>query len=128
MSGICGIAKERKKKEKTQMLDNLEHRGGSGRKVIETNGVTLGIVYPEAQRHYVDYFNLHCIEDAIGNLQFARAHINNDSIILERDPLLLNGWLLNTKEELFYYRLFQEKFGELKELDWIGRTKGAPIK
>ena len=86
MAGICGIAREGKKEEINQMLD-LEHQGGSGRKVIETNGATLGIVYPEAQKNLVNWQNLQCIEDAIGDFQFARACINNDSITLERDPL-----------------------------------------
>lgn len=40
---------------------------------------------------------------------------------------LPNGWLLNTKEELLYYRIFKEHFGELKDLDWVGRTKGSPV-
>lgn len=33
------------------------------------------------------------------------------------------GWELNSKEELMYYRLFKEHFGELDNLDWMGRTK-----
>jgi asparagine synthase (glutamine-hydrolysing) len=40
---------------------------------------------------------------------------------------LPNGWLLNTKEELWYYRIFKEHFGEFDDLSWMGRTKGAPI-
>jgi asparagine synthase (glutamine-hydrolysing) len=39
---------------------------------------------------------------------------------------LPNGETLNTKEELFYYRIFQEHFGSLKNYDWMGRTKGSP--
>jgi hypothetical protein len=37
-----------------------------------------------------------------------------------------NGWSLNTKEELLYYPIFREHFGELSDLAWMGRTKGAP--
>jgi len=40
---------------------------------------------------------------------------------------LPNGWLINTKEELMYYRLFKEHFGALEDLAWMGRTKGAPV-
>lgn len=40
---------------------------------------------------------------------------------------LPNGWLLNTKEELLYYRIFKEHFGEMDDLDWVGRTKGSPV-
>lgn len=43
-----------------------------------------------------------------------------------RERQLPNGWKLNTKEELLYYRIFREHFGELGNLDWMGRTKGAP--
>jgi asparagine synthase (glutamine-hydrolysing) len=39
---------------------------------------------------------------------------------------LPNGWMINTKEELIYYRIFKEHFGELEDLSWMGRTKGAP--
>jgi asparagine synthase (glutamine-hydrolysing) len=44
-----------------------------------------------------------------------------------RERTLLNGWALNTKEELMYYRIFREYFGDLRDLSWMGRTKGAPI-
>ncbi|MBN2388287.1 MAG: hypothetical protein JXB85_14820 [Anaerolineales bacterium] len=40
---------------------------------------------------------------------------------------LPDGSRLNTKEELFYYRLFREHFGEFTDLSWMGRTKGAPV-
>ncbi len=39
---------------------------------------------------------------------------------------LENGWILNTKEELYYYRLFREAFGQVHHLDWMGRSKGSP--
>ncbi|MCX7044284.1 MAG: asparagine synthase-related protein [Candidatus Sumerlaeota bacterium] len=39
---------------------------------------------------------------------------------------LPNGWTLNSKEELMYYRIFEEHFGRLENLSWMGRTKGAP--
>lgn len=44
----------------------------------------------------------------------------------ERSRILPGGWRLNTKEELFYYRIFVEQFGEIEDLSWMGRTKGAP--
>jgi asparagine synthase (glutamine-hydrolysing) len=44
-----------------------------------------------------------------------------------RERRLPNGWELNTKEELLYYRLFREHFGTLEELSWMGRTKGSPV-
>ena len=42
-----------------------------------------------------------------------------------RERTLPNGWSLNSKEELLYYRVFREHFGELAQLDWMGRTKGV---
>ncbi len=44
----------------------------------------------------------------------------------EAERVLPNGWQLRTKEELQYYRIFKEHFGEFANLDWMGRTKGAP--
>ncbi len=43
-----------------------------------------------------------------------------------RGRKLPNGWVLNSKEELLYYGFFRERFGELENLSWMGRTKGAP--
>jgi asparagine synthase (glutamine-hydrolysing) len=43
-----------------------------------------------------------------------------------RERTLPNGWALNTKEELMYYRIFREHFGDVRDLSWMGRTKGAP--
>jgi len=45
----------------------------------------------------------------------------------QRERILPSGWKLNTKEELMYYRIFKEHFGELESLEWMGRTKGAPV-
>jgi asparagine synthase (glutamine-hydrolysing) len=56
--------------------------------------------------------------------QHAEVEISGRDFQAERR--LPNGWRLNTKEELLYYRLFKDAFGELTELDWMGRTKGAP--
>lgn len=62
----------------------------------------------------------------IGDLlaQFAEEQISGEDFRRERS--LPNGWLLNTKEELMYYRIFREHCGELDDLSWMGRTKGAP--
>ena len=45
----------------------------------------------------------------------------------KQERKLRNGWTLNSKEELMYYRIFKEHFGDLAQLDWMGRTKGAPV-
>lgn len=43
-----------------------------------------------------------------------------------RERCLPNGWMLNSPEELLYYRIFKEHFGEFDDLSWMGRTKGVP--
>jgi asparagine synthase (glutamine-hydrolysing) len=40
------------------------------------------------------------------------------------ERILANGWNLNSKEELLYYRIFKEHFGEAINYNWMGRTKG----
>jgi asparagine synthase (glutamine-hydrolysing) len=62
------------------------------------------------------------VEDLLA--EYASDQINDTEFLKERR--LSNGWVLNSKEELFYYRIFREHFGEFKNLDWIGRTKGVP--
>ncbi|GIK10425.1 MAG: hypothetical protein JETCAE02_25660 [Anaerolineaceae bacterium] len=41
----------------------------------------------------------------------------------ERERGLPDGSRLNSKEELLYYRIFREYFGEFDDLSWMGRTK-----
>jgi asparagine synthase (glutamine-hydrolysing) len=55
--------------------------------------------------------------------QYAEGHISDKDFSHERE--LPNGWQLNSKEELLYYRIFQDHFGEFDDLSWMGRTKGA---
>ena len=63
----------------------------------------------------------------VGDLlaEYAEGRISDADFRAERT--LVNGWTLNTKEELLYYRIFREHFGELEDLAWMGRTKGAPV-
>jgi len=56
---------------------------------------------------------------------FAEDKVSDKDFDSER--VLPNGWKLNTKEELLYYRIFKEHFGETTDLSWMGRTKGAPV-
>ena len=62
------------------------------------------------------------VEDQIA--AYAEAQISDADFRNERR--LPDGSYLNTKEELFYYRIFKEHFGSLTDLDFVGRTKGAP--
>jgi asparagine synthase (glutamine-hydrolysing) len=63
----------------------------------------------------------------VGDLisQYAEEHISDGDFTHERQ--LVNGTTLNSKEELMYYRIFRDHFGELDDLSWVGRTKGAPV-
>lgn len=57
----------------------------------------------------------HHADDMISDSEFTKEHI------------LPDGSKLNSKEELLYYRIFREHFGELGDLSFVGRTKGAPV-
>jgi asparagine synthase (glutamine-hydrolysing) len=59
-------------------------------------------------------------------LEYADEKITGDDFHRERN--LRNGWRLNSKEELLYYRFFKEQYGNLEQLSWMGRTKKAPEK
>lgn len=56
--------------------------------------------------------------------RYAEEHVSDGDFSRER--VLTNGWELNTKEELLYYRVFVDRFGGDLDLSWMGRTKGAP--
>jgi asparagine synthase (glutamine-hydrolysing) len=56
---------------------------------------------------------------------FANRHIGDHEFSQERT--LPGGLVLNSKEELMYYRIFRERFGDFDNLAWMGRTKGAPV-
>jgi len=62
----------------------------------------------------------------VGDLlaQYADERIDDDAF--RRERALPGGAMLNTKEELLYYRIFREHFGPLADLSWVGRTQGAP--
>jgi asparagine synthase (glutamine-hydrolysing) len=54
---------------------------------------------------------------------FASERITDADFRNER--ILANTWVLNSKEELYYYRIFRDYFGKLENLDWMGRTKNV---
>ncbi|MBS4016125.1 MAG: asparagine synthase [Candidatus Latescibacteria bacterium] len=59
----------------------------------------------------------------IGELfsQYADKHISDADF--RKESVLPCAWKLHSKEELMYYRIFKDHFGELENLDWMGRTK-----
>ena len=62
----------------------------------------------------------------VGDLlaRYADAEITNADF--RRERRLSNGWMLDSKEEMLYYRIFREWFGTMADLSWMGRSKGAP--
>jgi len=62
----------------------------------------------------------------VGNLLAQYADRNVSDQDFEREKLLPGGWLLDSKEELLYYRVFREHFRDLVDLSWMGRTKAVP--
>ena len=62
----------------------------------------------------------------VGDLLAARAEETITDDDFSRERALPDGILINTKEELMYYRIFAEHFGKTRDLVWMGRTKGAP--
>mgnify|MGYP001827475719 CR=1 FL=1 len=53
----------------------------------------------------------------------AEDQITDVEYTCERD--LPNGWRLQSKEALMYYRIFRECFGEMEDLSWMGRVEEA---
>jgi len=53
--------------------------------------------------------------------QYAEEHIGDQDF--NRERVLKNGWTLDSKEELLYYRIFRDHFGNFDDLSWMGRTK-----
>ncbi|MBN1459407.1 MAG: asparagine synthase [Armatimonadetes bacterium] len=55
----------------------------------------------------------------------AEGSISDEEFSAERD--LGDGIVINTKEELYYYRIFKDIFGSQVNAALVGRTKGAPV-
>jgi asparagine synthase (glutamine-hydrolysing) len=55
--------------------------------------------------------------------EYASGKLSDTDFKTERH--LNNGWILNSKEELLYYRIFKDHFGEPTNLSWMGRSKGT---
>lgn len=62
----------------------------------------------------------------VGDLLAEHAETRISDGDFRRQRRLKNGLHIRTKEELMYYRIFREHFGEFADLSWMGRTKGAP--
>jgi asparagine synthase (glutamine-hydrolysing) len=63
----------------------------------------------------------------VGEYMLDYADITITDEDFRRERILRNGWKLNSKEELLYYRIFKEYFGEQEDYSWMGRTKSVPV-
>ena len=98
MAGIAGIARPGQQQQVVQMLGKISH-----------------------------LWKLHSFVSGVEDLLARHAETTISDADFQRKRELPNGWKLNSKEELMYYRIFREHSGELENLDWMGRTKGAPV-
>ncbi len=62
-----------------------------------------------------------------GLLEVLHDHAEKNISLVEfdREKMLPNGWILNSKEELMYYRIFKQYYKEVADLSWMGRTQQA---
>ncbi|HSB03257.1 MAG TPA: asparagine synthase-related protein [Anaerolineales bacterium] len=86
---------------------------------------TMKGLLPETvlQRRKAKFWEGAGVEDLLA--RYAEEKVSNTDF--ERERKLSDGLRLNTKEELYYYRIFREHFGEFDDLSWMGRTKGSPV-
>ncbi|MGD9396228.1 MAG: asparagine synthase-related protein [Candidatus Thorarchaeota archaeon] len=66
------------------------------------------------------------VVDEVGNTIADLAENSISDKAFKKEQMLPNGWRLSTKEELLYYRIFVEHFGELDNFSWMGRTLNNP--
>lgn len=79
--------------------------------------------YQIAQRKKAKFWEGAGVEERLA--AYAEAQVTDEDFRRDRD--LPDGSRLNSKEEFFYYRIFEDQFGRMDDLNWVGRTKGAPV-
>jgi len=83
MPGIAGIAQTGRTTTVRRMLEKMAHRG-QDIEIIETEAVTLGVIYPPHQAQAAENLKqTHLAMDAAGPGHFASAR--GDSLLLKRD-------------------------------------------
>ncbi len=88
MAGIAGIQEGLRKADIEKMLDRIAHRGPAGRKVLETEKATIGVLWTEPQKNAVDMLTRESTaRDTAGTERLAEAKIEGPRLILKRDPL-----------------------------------------
>jgi len=88
MGGIAGIKRKGENELVNKMLDKISFRGKTGKRIIETEEATIGVVWPQSQKDFA--FNSTekiFVQDTAGNGHLAKAEIIKGDLILERDEL-----------------------------------------
>ena len=88
MAGIVGIKRKGEKGLVEKMLNKISHRGNTGKRIIETDEATIGVVWTSPQKDSA-FSSLEkvFIQDTAGNGHLAKAEILNGNLFLERDEL-----------------------------------------
>jgi asparagine synthase (glutamine-hydrolysing) len=63
----------------------------------------------------------------IGTIMAEYAETQVTEADFERGRVQPYGWILHSKEEFLYYRIFAEQFGVLNEFTWMTRSQGKPL-
>jgi len=88
MAGIAGIQEGQKKADVEKMLDRIAHRGPAGRKILETEKATIGVLWARTQENAQDVLTQESkARDTAGTERLAEAGIKGPRLILKRDPL-----------------------------------------
>lgn len=101
----------------------LRQRGRASEKWILRRALAGALPERVLWRHKAKFWQGAGVQDLLA--QHAEETVSDAD--LQRERQLPNGWVLNSKEELMYYRVFRERFGALANLDWMGRSKSAPV-
>ncbi len=88
MAGIAGIARQDSFSEVSEMLDRISHRGRSRRKIFETEGTTMGVIWndPECNTIY-NHHDENYVGDIVGPGHYAKVTADNGNFLFARDEL-----------------------------------------
>ncbi len=88
MAGIAGIQAAGKRSDVEKMLGAISHRGPDGRKILEAEGATIGLVWARPQESEAELLDRESTaRDAAGLERLAEARIDGPRLVLKRDPL-----------------------------------------
>ena len=88
MAGIAGTDQQNGDGAVGRMLDRIQHRGATGREIIETQGATLGVVWPACQAQARTLLlELQTARDGENAWHLAQAVVVEGRLTLTRDNL-----------------------------------------